>query len=77
MAKNRGTEEHRLYLFDLAHGNLSEDRAIAGFIKFYVLNGFTLGNLQDDYMFHTHYPIEGIQTELQSLRTALERVAEL
>lgn len=77
MVQNRATEDHKLYLFDLAHGNLSADKAVAGFIKYYVLNGFTLGNLQDDYMFHTHYPIDGIQAGLQSLRAALEKAAEV
>lgn len=77
MVQNRATEDHKLYLFDLAHGNLNNEESIKGFIKYYVLNGFTLGNLQDDYMFHTHYPIEEVQTGLQSLRVALERMAEV
>lgn len=77
MVQNRATEEHKLYLFDLAHGNLNDEEIIKGFIKYYVLNGFTLGNLQDDYMFHTHYPIEGVQAGLQSLRAALESMAEV
>lgn len=77
MVKNRATEDHKDYLFDLAHGNLSEDKAVAGFIKYYVLNGFTLGNLQDDYMFHTNYPIEGVQAGLMALRSALEKRAEV
>lgn len=75
MVQNRATEEHKIYLFDLAHGMLSEDKAIAGFIKYYVLNGFTMGNLQDDYLFRTNYAIDGIQTGLQSLRSALEKMA--
>lgn len=77
MVQNRATEDHKLYLFDLAHGNLNNEEIIKGFIKYYVLSGFTLGNLQDDYMFHTHYPIERVQVGLQSLRAALESVAEV
>ena len=76
MVQNRATEEHMLYLFDLAHGNLNDEDIVRGFIKYYVLNGFTLGNLQDDYVFRTHYPIEGVQAGLQRLRAALEQMAE-
>ncbi len=76
MVKNRATEDHKIWLFDLAHGNLKDEEMVRGFIKYYVLNGFTLGNLQDDYMFHTHYPIDGIKAGLQSLRVALESMAE-
>lgn len=75
MLANRATEEHKLYLFDLSHGNLSPDKAVAGFIKFYVLNGFTLGNLLDDYRFYTDYPLDGVQSGLSALQSALERVA--
>lgn len=75
MVVNRATEEHKLYLFDLSHGNLSPDKAVSGFIKFYVLNGFTLGNLMDDFFFRTDYPIEGVKSGLNTLRSALEKVA--
>lgn len=76
MIKNRATEDHKIWLFDLAYGNLQDEEMVRGFIKYYVLNGFTLGNLQDDYMFHTHYPIDGRKAGLQNLRTALESMAE-
>lgn len=76
MVENRATEDHKQYLFDLAYGMLPEEKIVPGFIRYYVLNGFTLGNLQDDYMFHTHYPIERIQTGLQLVREALEKAAE-
>lgn len=77
MVANRATEEHKLYLFDLSHGNLSPDKAVSGFIKFYVLNGFTLGNLLDDYRFYTDYPMEGVKSGLCALRSALEKVARI
>lgn len=76
MVKNRATEDHKIWLFDLAHGNLKDEEIVRGFIKYYVLNGFTLGNLQDDFIFYTHYPIEGVQRGLQSLKAALESMAE-
>ena len=32
---NRATEDHKIWLFDLAHGNLTELEIVKGFIKFY------------------------------------------
>ena len=70
--RSMGTEEHRLWLFDLAHGNLDEYRIVKGFIKYYVLEGLALGNVQDDIVFKTHYMPENA---MESLKTALEQAA--
>lgn len=70
MVKNRGTEEHRLWLFDLAHGNLQEPDIVKGFIKYYALNGFTIENVVDDIVFRTHYRPE---LAVESLRDTLEK----
>lgn len=69
MAKNRATDEHKLWLFDMAHGNLSELDIVKGFIKFYALNDFSAGNVIDDIVFRTHYE-PGKAKEI--LTTALE-----
>ncbi len=50
MMKNRATEEHKIWLFDLAHGDLSESQIVKGFNKFYnnlciIYNTFFLPNL--------------------------------
>lgn len=71
--RNRATEDHKLWLFDLAHGNLSESEIVKGFIKYYALNDFTVDNVLDDIVFKTHYSPE---TAVLSLRTALERFIE-
>lgn len=52
---NRGTEEHRIWLDDLAHSDLSELDIVKGFIKFYALNELSVGNVVDDILFRTHY----------------------
>lgn len=73
MMINRATEEHKLWLFDLAHGNLTHEQIVCGFIKYYALNGFTIGNVQDDIVFRTCYdPMDAIN----SLREALEKEAD-
>ena len=33
----RGSEGHKLWLFDLAHGNLNDCQILQGFLKYYVL----------------------------------------
>lgn len=63
----RGTEEHKLWLFDLAHGNLQDDEILKGFIKYYVLSGCVLSNVIDDIVFRTHYDLDktvGIKNKL-------------
>ena len=73
MAKNRATDEHKLWLFDMAHGDLSELDVVKGFIKFYALNGFTVWNVIDDIVFRTHYD-PGKAKEI--LTTALESFSD-
>ena len=71
---NRATEDHKIWLFDLAHGNLTNSQIVKGFVKYYALNGFTVGNVQDDLVFRTHYnPSQGTE----SLRGALNSFSEV
>ncbi len=72
----RYSENHKIWLFDLVHGNLNENEIIKGFIKFYVLEGLVIGNVQDDCIFHTHYPSDKVREGLQNLRETLEKVAD-
>ena len=69
MVQNRATEDHKIWLFDLAHGNLIDQEIVKGFIKYYALNGFTIGNVQDDLIFRTTYEAAGA---IESLKRALE-----
>ena len=73
MVQNRATEDHKIWLFDLAHGNLTDQEIVKGFIKYYALNGFTIGNVQDDLVFRTSFPVA---KAVESLRRALETYAE-
>ena len=59
---NRATEDHKIWLFDLAHGNLTNSQIVKGFVKYYALNGFT------DYN-----PSQG----MESLRGALNSFSEV
>ena len=47
---------------------------VKGFFKFYSLNGFTVGNVQDDLVFRTHYnPVQGVK----ALKVALNNFSEV
>ena len=72
MVQNRATEDHKIWLFDLAHGNLTDQEIVKGFIKYYALKGFTIGNVQDDIIFRTN---SEVARAIQSLKEALEASA--
>ena len=72
---NRYTEEMKIWLFDLAHGNLKRSDIIAGFIRHYVLHDCTLQDVKRDMVFHTNYGQDGLVVALDSLTAALESLA--
>lgn len=72
----RDTEEMRLWLFDIAHGNLEENAAVKGFVKHYALYGLSKENVKDDILFHTTYGSEGAQTAMIFLEKALQKFVE-
>lgn len=71
----RTTEEMKLWLFDLAHGNLSDDVILSGFIKHYVLYGLTIDNLVDNIVFCTNYGSSGVILAKESLLRVLQNIA--
>lgn len=73
---NRATEDHKIWLFDLAHDNLSGSQIVQGFIKYYVLNGLLLANVQDDLVFRTFYGGSCAGQAMKNLREALGKAAE-
>ena len=73
----RGTEEHRIWLFDLAHGNLKDEQILQGFTKYYVLEGYVMANVVDDMRFHTHYGLDQIRQSKESLERVLRVAAEV
>lgn len=71
----RTTEEMKLWLFDLAHGNLSDDVILSGFIKHYVLYGLTIDNLVDNIVFRTNYGSSSVILAKESLLRVLQNIA--
>ncbi len=73
--RRRGTEEHRMWLFDLAHGNLRDSQILKGFLKYYALDGYSMANVVDDMRFHTHYSLEQIRQSKESLERVIRAAA--
>lgn len=73
---NRGSEEHKLWLFDLAHGNLTELQTVQGFLKYYALNGLEPGHVQNDLLFRTHYGDKHDGEAMGRLTAALKKAAD-
>lgn len=72
----RCTEEMKLWLFDLAHGNLNQDQIVRGFIEHYVLYGYCIDDVRDDIVFRTNYGEAGVREASSSLEQALRDYVE-
>ena len=70
------TKEMKLWLFYLAHGHLTDDEIVKGFIKHYVMNGCTIHDVHKHIHFHTNYGRHGAKKAMGALRNALEKFAE-
>lgn len=73
--RRRGTEEHRIWMFDLAHGNLKDPQILKGFLKYYALDGYSMANVVDDMRFHTHYSLDQIRQSKESLERVIRAAA--
>lgn len=73
--RERGSEQHKLWLFDLCHGNLTAAEAVAGFTRFYTLEGYDLNRVNDDLVNRTGYLIGSVLEGVAALEIALEEVA--
>ena len=71
LSLERYSEEMKLWLFDLAHGNLNDEMILKGFIKHYVLHNLVIDNIVDDIHFHTFYGTDGIILAKESILRVL------
>ncbi|MCM1193939.1 MAG: hypothetical protein NC123_18950 [Butyrivibrio sp.] len=69
-------EDHELWLFDLAHGNLTELQILQGFIRYYVLEGHMLSRVQDDLVYRTRYGCYYAGQAMEQLKAVLKKTAE-
>lgn len=66
------TEEMKIWLFDLAHGNLKHNEVIKGFIEHYAINDMGMGDVKRHILFHTNYGDVGAQVATESLLSAFK-----
>lgn len=69
--EERCTEEMKLWLFDLVHGNLNQDEILKGFIKYYALYDQSIADVIREIHFGTNYGTEGVRKAKESLEKAL------
>lgn len=71
----RTTEEMKIWLFDLAHGNLNDSSALSGFIKYYVLYDMNVHDVVRDIVFNTSYGDEGVIRARRTLFSILNKLS--
>lgn len=72
----RYTEEMKLWLFDLAHRDLSDKEILKGFIKYYVLFDFGIDQVVNDIVYHTIYGTEGVIKAKESIIKVLNQTIQ-
>ena len=50
---DKPSAEMKLWLFDLAHGNLEDSEILSGFIRYYILQGFSVSHVVNDIVYRT------------------------
>lgn len=73
---NRGTEDHKLWLDDLAQDNISPERMVKGFLRFYVLEGNCMGDVFDDILLRTIYGHGHAEKAMARLEAVLGQVVD-
>lgn len=66
-------DRFELWLFNLAHGKLTDPEVLQGFIKYYVMRGYVLPRVEEDLVYRTGYDVE---RAMDQLKTVLEKAAE-
>lgn len=69
----RVTEDHKRWLFDIAHGNLSETWILQGFTEYYARKGLSLDNVWADLVFNTSYGGIYIDQAMKDIKAVLEK----
>ncbi|MTK05642.1 MAG: hypothetical protein F8N38_00950 [Hungatella sp.] len=72
----RCTEEMKLWLLNLACGNLNDEDTLNGFIKYYVLYDFGISRVIHDVVFHTILGTAGVLDARGSLIKALNKTIQ-
>lgn len=72
----RYTEELKLWLLNLACGNLNDKDTLNGFIKYYVLYDFGISQVINDVVFHTMFGTAGVINAKEGIIKALNQTIQ-
>ena len=70
------SEEMKLWLFDLAHGNLDDSQILPGSVRYYLLYDLSIHDVVNDIVYRTTYGVSGVQTAKSSLLRVLHAIAD-
>lgn len=70
------TEEMKIWLFDVAHGNLTDETTLKGFLKYYVSLDMSFFDLKRDILYRTSYGAAGVQKAETAVNAALSKYLE-
>ncbi len=68
---SRINADMKIWLFDLAHGNLNDSTVLSGFVKYYVLHDMNV----HDIVFNTSYGDEGVVRARETLVSILNKLS--
>lgn len=70
------SEEMKIWLFDAAHGNLTDETALKGFLRYYVCQDLSLSDMKRDILYRTSYGATGVQKAVTAVKGALYKYLE-
>ena len=78
---SRINADMKIWLFDLAHGNLNDSTVLSGFVKYYVLHDMNVHDVHSyhdvvrDIVFNTSYGDEGVVRARETLVSILNKLS--
>ena len=72
---SRINADMKIWLFDLAHGNLNDSTVLSGFVKYYVLRDMNVHDVVRDIVFNTSYGDEGVVRARETLVSILNKLS--
>ena len=74
--ENRTSDEMKIWLFDVANGNLTDEAVLKGFLKYYVCQDMALSDIKRDILYRTSYGTTGVQKAETAVKGALYKYLE-
>ena len=69
------SEEMKIWLFDVAHGNLTDETALKGFLRYYVCQDMSLSDVKRDILYRTSYGTTGVQKAETAVKGSFTQIS--